>query len=152
MLCRVMLIHSVTVWTQRVQLARRMLVWKGSAQRKPIISLRYVGLFIIYLGKTLNAYKTPRRFGNSVTNTNPDPTLRHLNKRPWLLEPFEIKTKSDRLEETINNLQSELKVSLSKQTDLLLAILEVLKDGNQKIGLNDCTITIMHKDKNNNVW
>lgn len=77
--------------------------------------------------------------------------MRRVNKHPRLLEPFEIKTKSDKLEEAINNLQSELKVSLSKQTDALLAILEVLKDGNQKIGLSDCTITITHKGKNNYV-
>jgi hypothetical protein len=83
--------------------------------------------------------QTPRQFGGGSTNTlraNADPDLQPV-KRRRLLSPFEFemgpeKSDTERLEEGIKRLQMEIVDSLDRQTDVLRAILEVMKDKNSK--------------------
>lgn len=82
-------------------------------------------------------YQTPlRQFGGNITNgstrrANSLPVGRAA-KRRRLLSPFEFevgsqKSRTERLEEAINGLRSEMKDSLDMQRDILLAMLEVLR-------------------------
>ncbi|KIK12863.1 hypothetical protein PISMIDRAFT_25627 [Pisolithus microcarpus 441] len=82
--------------------------------------------------------QTPRRFGDGLTNTHRAksvPLLQPANKRPRLGRALdiEIKSRTEKLEEAIGRLQSEVQDSSNKQTDLLRAILDVLKDGNRRL-------------------
>ncbi|KIK10633.1 hypothetical protein PISMIDRAFT_20216 [Pisolithus microcarpus 441] len=82
--------------------------------------------------------QTPRQFGDGLTNTHQVksvPLLQPANKCPRLGRALdiEIKSRMEKLEEAIRRLQSEVQDSSNKQTDLLRAILDVLKDGNRRL-------------------
>ena len=83
-----------------------------------------------------------RQFGGNITNdktcrANSLP-VRHAAKRRRLLSPFEFdmgsqKSRTERLEEAINGLQSEIRDSLEIQRDILLRILEILRAKKLKV-------------------
>ena len=91
----------------------------------------------------LNISQTPsRQFGGNITNGN---TCRanslpvgRAAKRRRLLTPFEFevgsqKSHTERIEEAINGLQSEIRDSLNIQRDILLAMLEILRAKKSKV-------------------
>jgi len=83
--------------------------------------------------EVLNIYQTPsHKFeGGNIGNTHRADSL-PVSKRRRLRTPFEFeigspKSHTERLEEAIKGLQSEIKDSLDTQRDILVAILEVLR-------------------------
>ena len=64
--------------------------------------------------------------------------VRHTAKHQRLLSPFEFdrgsqKSHTERLEEAVNGLQSEIRDSLEIQRDILLGILEILRVKKPKV-------------------
>lgn len=81
----------------------------------------------------LNIYQTPSRKseGTNIGNTHCGKSLpvpkRHRLRTPFEFEIGSQKSHTERLEEAIKGLQSEIRDSLDTQRDILLAILEVLR-------------------------
>ncbi|KAI6013032.1 hypothetical protein EDC04DRAFT_2609425 [Pisolithus marmoratus] len=94
--------------------------------------------------------QTPQWFGNGHTNTRHVKSaspLQPANKCPQLGQALDIEIKShtEKLKEATRNLQGEAKDPSNKQTNLLQAILDILKDRNWRSRLDECTISITHK-------
>ncbi|KIM70410.1 hypothetical protein SCLCIDRAFT_18563 [Scleroderma citrinum Foug A] len=80
-----------------------------------------------------------RKFGESHTNVRGNSALVSPQvKRPQLLAPFELKTDSksrtERLEDTIKELQE----SLRKQTEVLYEILQIMKENLKRLKVHIC--------------
>ena len=105
----------------------------------------------------LNIHQTPLcQFGGNITNDNTcwanSLPVGCAAKHCRLLTSFEFevgsqKSRTDRLEEAINRLQSEIRDSLDIQRDILLAMLEILRVKKPKVKfvLSHWRIT-MYKD------
>ncbi|KAI6110369.1 hypothetical protein EDD16DRAFT_1522229 [Pisolithus croceorrhizus] len=79
-----------------------------------------------------SAADSPGDLGTTLPTPGKRNLLQPLQHRVGQALDIETKSHTERLEEAIKNLRSEIQDSLNKQTDVLRVILDVLKDGNRR--------------------